>query len=73
MNALGMNVDNSFDDYCQCMNKFWKEDELYGSTSEKNVIDPEKLEFRELLTHDSKYLEKLRNKFVVNLSMPGSI
>lgn len=73
MSALQMTVDSSYDDYCNAMNVFWKEDELYGSSTLPAKIDPEKLEFKELLTTDSPYLEKLRKKFVVNLSMPGSI
>lgn len=56
MSALGMAVDNSFDDYCNALNTFWKEDELYGSTTALVKIDPSKLEFKHLLTPDSQYL-----------------
>ena len=73
MAALEITADSSFQDYCQSLSKFWKEDELYGSTTESKMILPEHLEFKDLLTTNSPFLEKLRGRFMVNLSMPGSI
>jgi hypothetical protein len=55
------------------MSTFWREDELYGDTSPETRIEPHTIEFLPLLTTDSKYLERIRSEFVVNLSMPGSI
>ena len=46
---------------------------MYGSITEHKEILPENLDFKEVLTHNSKYLDKLRGKFMVNLSIPGSI
>lgn len=73
MQALNITVESSFQDYCTNMSTFWREDELYGDTSPETKIEPHTIEFLPLLTTDSKYLERIRSEFVVNLSMPGSI
>lgn len=68
-----MNVESSFNDYCTNMSQFWREDELYGSITPQAKIQAASIEFHPLLTVDSKYLERIRGEFLVNLSIPGSI
>ncbi len=43
MNTLQISVENSYSDYCKSLQTFWKEDELYGSTSPENKIVPQDL------------------------------
>lgn len=43
MDALNMTVDSSFKDYCTLMSHFWREDELYGSTTPETKIEPSSL------------------------------
>jgi len=38
MNALQMTVESSYSDYCKSLQTFWKEDELYGSTTPEYKI-----------------------------------
>jgi hypothetical protein len=73
MQALNITVESSFNDYCKAMSTFWREDELYGSTSPETKIEPQNIEFLPLLTVESPYLERVRKEFLVNLSIPGSI
>ena len=73
MAAMGLTVDSSFGDYCSSMQSFWREDDLYGDTTPAAVIEAESLEFKNLLTTDSKYLQRLRKGFAVNPSLPGTI
>ena len=68
-----MNVESSFKDYCTNMSQLWREDELYGSITPQAKIQAKSIEFHPLLTVDSKYLERIRGEFTVNLSIPGSI
>jgi hypothetical protein len=56
MQALNINVESSFRDYCTSMSTFWREDELYGDAAPQNKIVPQSIEFLPILTVDSKYL-----------------
>lgn len=47
--------------------------DLYGDETPKSVILNDSLEFKEVLVHDSPYLEKARERHLVNISIPGCI
>lgn len=56
MQALNIDVESSFKDYCTGIANFWKEDELYGTTTPETKIEPASIEFLPVLTPNSKYL-----------------
>lgn len=71
--ALALPENCSFQDYTSALSKFRTEIDLYGDEEEKSIILNDSLEFKELLCPESKYLERARNRFMVNISMPGTI